>query len=251
MTGQNDRIRNVLITGGSRGIGRAITLAAAAAGAETIVVNYLQNDTEAQRTKTLCEAHGTKCILHRANVLSSGDIDGLFDAVQAEPGTLDLFVHCAALNTFKPITAVKQNQWDLTMGIAARAFLLCAQKCIPIMQHGSMIALSSLGARRVLDNYGALGPSKAALESVVQYLACELAPSGIRVNGVTAGFVETESIRKFPHAAELIAAAVAQTPAGRIAQPSDVADVVLFLASSAARWIYGQTLVADGGLSLR
>ncbi len=114
-----------------------------------------------------------------------------------------------------------------------------------------MIALSSLGARRVLDNYGALGPSKAALESLVQYLACELAPRGIRVNGVTAGFVETESIRKFPQAAELISAAVEQTPAGRIAQPSDVADVVLFLASPAARWIYGQTLVADGGLSLR
>ncbi len=244
-------IRRVLITGGSRGIGRAITLAAATAGAETIVVNYLQNDAEAERTRALCEALGTRCILQRANVLSADDIDRLFEAVAVDPGGLDLFVHCAALNTFKPITTIRQNQWDLTMGIAARAFLLCAQRCIPLMTRGSMVALSSLGARRVLENYGALGPAKAALESVVQYLACELAPRGIRVNGVTAGFVETESIQKFPEAAALIAAAAERTPAGRIGRPEDLADVVLFLASPAARWIHGQTLVADGGLSLR
>ncbi len=251
MTADGHWIRNVLITGGTRGIGRAIALAACAAGAETVLLNYLQNDTEAERTRALCETAGTRCIVHRANVASPDDVDALFAAAAKELGGIDLFVHCAALNTFKPVTSVKPNQWDLTLNIATRAFLLCAQQCLPLMTQGCIVAVSSLGARRVLDNYGALGPAKAALESLVRYLACELAPRGIRVNAVTAGLVDTGSIRLFPKAEELIAEAALRTPAGRIGLPEDIADVVLFLASPAARWIVGQTLVADGGLSLR
>jgi enoyl-[acyl-carrier protein] reductase III len=241
----------ILITGGTRGIGRATALAASAAGAEAIVLNYLQNEAEAERTRERCEEYGARCVIHRANVGSVNDLDGLVDAVRGELGGLDLFVHCAALNTFKPIERIRVNQWDLTMNIAARAFLLCAQGCAPMMEHGSMLAVSSLGARRVLDNYGALGVAKAALEGVVAYLATEFAPKGIRVNGVTAGPVETASIDHFPDAVAWRAAAAARTPAGRIGTTEEIADVLLFLASPAARWIIGQTIVADGGLSLR
>jgi len=246
-----DWIRNVMITGGSRGIGRAISLAVSEAGAQTVIVNYLQNDSEAEKTRDLCEERGSRCILHRANVLSPDQIDTLFETAKRHVDRLDLFVHCAAINSFKPITAIKANQWDMTVNISARALLLCTQNCIPMMSHGSIIAISSLGARRVLPNYGVLGPAKAAMESIIQYLACELAPQDIRVNGVTAGLVDTESIHKFPDAGKLIAEAVSRTPAGRLGQPSDIADIVLFLASPAAAWIYGQILVADGGLSLR
>ncbi len=95
-----------------------------------------------------------------------------------------------------------------------------------------------------------MGPTKAALESIVRYLAVELAPAGIRVNAVTGGFVETDSIQKFPEADRLIQEVISRTPAKRLGTPEDIADVVMFLLSPAARWIYGQTVVADGGFSL-
>jgi enoyl-[acyl-carrier protein] reductase III len=241
---------NALITGGTRGIGRAIAEALAAAGAGTLITNYLQNEEAAGHTRARCEALGARCIPVRANVLSPDEIDRLFAAAAREVTELQCFVHCAALNAFKPLTNIKPNQWDITMNISTRAFLLCAQRCLPLMRAGAIIAVSSLGARRVLPNYGALGPAKAALECAVRYLAAELAPRGIRVNGVTAGPVDTESIRMFPGADALIAEAVARTPAGRLGQPDDIADVVLFLAGDAARWIHGHIIVADGGLSL-
>ncbi|PLX30911.1 MAG: enoyl-[acyl-carrier-protein] reductase FabL [Ignavibacteria bacterium] len=244
-------LRHVVITGGTRGIGRSIALSVCSSGAHSVLLNYLQNDEAAQETKARCEELGAQCVLHRGNVGSPDEIDRLFDVATEQLGSIDLLVHCAALNSFKPITAIKPNQWDLTVNIAARAFLLCAQRCAPLMERGSIIAVSSLGARRVLENYGAMGPAKAALESIVQYLAVEMAPRGIRVNGITAGLVETESLSKFPAAEQMIEAAKHHTPAGRIGTPGDIARVVHFLAGPDAAWIVGQTLVADGGFSLR
>ena len=136
------------------------------------------------------------------------------------------------------------------MNVNARSFLLCSQKCVRLMKEGTIVAISSLGSSRALPRYGALGPTKAALEAIVRYLAVELAPLGIRVNAVAGGFVQTESIRKHPDADRLIQSIVAGTPGGRLGTPDDIAGVVMFLLSSSASWICGQTLVVDGGLSL-
>jgi len=115
---------------------------------------------------------------------------------------------------------------------------------------GTIIALSSLGAHRFIPDYGAIGISKAALETLVKYLAVELAPKNIRVNCVSGGLVDTDAVKAFPRYAEFKKEVVQRTPASRIGKPEDLAQVVGFLASPESHWIYGQTIVADGGLSL-
>jgi enoyl-[acyl-carrier protein] reductase III len=114
----------------------------------------------------------------------------------------------------------------------------------------SIVGISSLGSARVLENYILVGTSKAALESVVRYLAVELAPRGIRVNAVSAGVVETEALDHFPNREQMLRAAEQRTPAGRMVEPDDVAGAVAYLCSPDADMIRGQTLIVDGGYSL-
>lgn len=252
MDNNKKRTYNVFITGGTRGIGKAISLRLAEC-ADTVIVNYVRNRTAAEETRKEIEAKGARCIPIKANMLYAAEIERMFELIEAEVDHLDVFVHSAALSSFKPLTEIKANQWNFVMNINTRAFLLCAQKCVPMMENrtqGKIVALSSLGSLRVIPNYGALGPAKSALESVVRYLAVELATKGIQVNGVNGGMVETESIKRFPEALDFINETTKHTPAGRIGTPDDIADVVIFLLSDAARWIYGQNIVVDGGLSL-
>jgi enoyl-[acyl-carrier protein] reductase III len=250
MNGGAEKQLTALVTGGSRGIGRAISLRLAESCAKTVIVNYLEKDAEAERVKSMIGERHSRCILAKANLLYPDEIDRLFDEVRANAETLDILVHCAALNAFKPLLEVKPNQWDMTMNINARGFLYCVQRAVPLMKKGHIVAISSLGGRRVFPDYGAMGPTKAALEASVRSLAAELAPRGIRVNAVTAGLVETDSLSKFPDAVKLAREAVRKTPAGRLGRPEDIADVVMFLLSPSAEWICGQTIVADGGISL-
>jgi enoyl-[acyl-carrier protein] reductase III len=239
-----------LVTGGSRGIGRVVSLRLAGVCAQTVIVNYLQNDREAEKTSELVQEQNARCILAKANLAYPEEIDLLFEMVKANVDHLDILVHCAALGAFKPLMEIKPNQWDLTMNINARGFLLCIQNAVPLMKAGKIVAISSLGSHRVVPRYGAMGPTKAALESLIRYLAYELAPSGIQVNGVTAGLIQTDSINKFPEADKHLEEAILRTPQKRLGQPQDIADVVMFLLSPSARWICGQVIVADGGLSL-
>jgi enoyl-[acyl-carrier protein] reductase III len=240
-----------LITGGSRGIGRAVSLRLARSGGHIIFVNYVQNETAAAETRRLVEAHGSRCFLCPANLGNPDEIDRLFDLIRRQTEHLDGFVHCASVNAFKPLSAVKPNQWDLTMNVDARGFLLCAQQVASLMTEGGrMVAVSSLGATQVMPNYGAQGPTKAALEAVVRSLAVELAPKGIRINCVAGGLVDTDSIRKFPNADHLIRSVVEHTPCARIGVPEDIAGAVAYLMSADSAWVCGQTLIVDGGISL-
>ena len=239
-----------LITGGSRGIGRAIALRLAAGGAGTIIVNYLNNDAEAEKTCGLIAEQGCEAIRIKANLAFPDQVDRLFEETGQRVKRLDAFIHSAALTAMKPTSEIKPNQWDLTMNVNARAFLLCAQRCLPLMNEGSIVALSSLGSIRAVPNYGAMGPAKAALEAVVRYLAVEFAPEGIRVNAVSGGPIRSTSMSLFPDAEALMTDVIRRTPAGRLGEPDDIAGVATFLLSPEARWICGQTLIADGGLSL-
>ncbi len=137
------------------------------------------------------------------------------------------------------------------MNANAKALLSLTRAAAPTMPEGSsIVAISSLGSFRVLENYALVGTSKAALESLVRYLAVELAPRGIRVNAVSAGVVETEALDHFPNREQMIAMTKERTPAGRMVEPSDLADAVAFLCSPGAQMICGQTLIVDGGFSL-
>jgi enoyl-[acyl-carrier protein] reductase III len=236
---------SVLVTGGSRGIGKAIALRFAQLGAARVVVGYLRNDRAAQETADALRALGAEPVLLRGNVAGER-----VAAEVAALGPLDVLVHNAATGVIRPALETEDKHWDWTLGANARALLSLARAAAPSMPPGSSIlAISSLGSQRVLPNYVLVGTSKAALESLVRYLAVELAPRGIRVNAVSGGVVETGALEFFPNREEMLAT-VDRTPAGRLVQPADLAAAVTFLASPGAEMVRGQVLVVDGGFSL-
>ena len=237
--------KRALVTGGSRGIGAAVARLLASAGAE-VLLNFRQDAASAERTAA---ALGGARLLP-ANLVHPEEIRTLISAA-TEGGPLDILVHAAALGSFKPVLGLRHNQWDLSMNVNARALLTLAQEAAPRMPRGGkIVSLSSLGSKRVIPEYGAIGISKAAMEATTRALAVELSPRGVNVNAVSAGLVDVPSVKAHPRYAELERTCLERTPLGRLATADDVARVVLFLVSPLADWITGQTLVADGGLSL-
>jgi enoyl-[acyl-carrier protein] reductase III len=236
---------SVLVTGGSRGIGKAIALRFAQLGAARVAIGYLRSDLAAEETAEELRALGAEPVLVRGNVSSAR----VQDAVR-ELGPLDVFVHNAATGVIRPALETEDKHWDWTLGANARALLALARVVAPRMPTGSsVVAISSLGSQRVLENYTLVGTSKAALEALVRYLAVELAPR-IRVNAVSAGVVETGALEHFPNREAMLELG-AQNPVGRLVTPDDVAGAVTFLCSPEAEMIRGHVLVVDGGYSIR
>jgi len=243
--------QRALVTGGSRGIGRATALALARAGATHVAIGYVENEDAARQTCRDIQAMGAEALMVRANVASPAEVETMLDEVAARFQHIDTLVHCAAIAAFKALADTRPNQWDITMNTNARSFLLAAQRAGALMEDGgAMVAVSSLGAVRALPHYGAMGATKAALESLVRGLAVELAPRGIRVNAVSAGLVSDTGVTGLPGARAIVDATAARTPLGRVATPAEIASVIAFLCTPASSWITGQTVVADGGWSL-
>ena len=235
---------SVLVTGGSRGIGKAIALRFAEQGAARVAIGYLRNDRAAEETAEELGAAGTEPLLLRGSVASER-----VAAEAAELGPFDVLVHNAATGVIRPALETEDKHWDWTLNANARALLTLARACAPQMPEGSsIVGVSSLGSIRVMDNYTLVGVSKAALESLVRYLAVELAPR-IRVNAVSGGVVETGALEHFPNREEMLRAGAAN-PVGRLVSPEDIAGTVAFLCSPDADMIRGQTIVVDGGFSL-
>jgi enoyl-[acyl-carrier protein] reductase III len=238
--------RAVLVTGGTRGIGKAIALRFAALGARRIALGYLRNDAAAEEAADELRAAGAEPVLVRGNVASDRVVEEF-----ASHGPFAAVVHNAATGVIRSALETEDKHWDWTLGANARALLSLARACVPAMEPGSsIVGVSSLGSTRVLENYVLVGTSKAALESVVRYLAVELAPRGIRVNAVSAGVVETEALDHFPNRDQMLSAARERTPAGRMVEPDDVAGAVAYLCSPDADMVRGHTLIVDGGYSL-
>jgi enoyl-[acyl-carrier protein] reductase III len=236
---------SVLVTGGTRGIGLAIAHRLVRDGATRAVLGYMRNDAAAERAAHELRDAGAEPVLVRGNVASPRVVEEL-----AAAGPYRVVVHNAATGVVRPALETEDRHWDWTLNANARALLALARATAPAMADGSaLVAISSLGSQRVLENYVLIGTSKAALESVVRYLAVELAPRGIRVNAVSAGVVETEALEHFPNKDEMLRTAQ-RTPAGRLVEPADVAAAVSFLCSDDAAMVRGHTLVLDGGFSL-
>jgi len=237
---------SVLVTGGSRGIGKAIALRFGELGAKRVAIGYLRNDRAAEEAAEELRAAGAEPFLLRGNVSSQRIVQEAL-----ELGPFDVVVHNAATGVIEPALETQDKHWDWTLNANARAMLTLSRALAPKMRRGSsIIGISSLGSTRVLENYVLVGVSKAALEAVVRYLAVELAPRGIRVNAVSAGVVETGALEFFPNREKMIAEGLQRTPAGRLVEPDDVADAVCFLCSDAAEMVRGHTLIVDGGFSL-
>jgi len=240
-----------LVTGSSRGIGKAISLRLAENGVN-MVVNYVRHRRDAEDTAALIEAKGARCLVVKANVANDDDVREMFALIKQEYGKVDFLVSNAASGVLKPAMELDARHWNWAMDINARSLLTLAQQALPLMpQGGRIMAVSSLGSVRAVENYTAVGASKAALESLVRHLAVELGPKGILVNTISAGAVDTEALKKFPNRQQILDTALARTPMGRLTTPDDVADVALFLCSQLANMIHGQTVVVDGGYSIR
>ncbi|HBI14989.1 MAG TPA: enoyl-[acyl-carrier-protein] reductase FabL [Desulfobulbaceae bacterium] len=240
-----------LITGGSRGIGRAIALRLAEYGAD-VVVNYVRHRGDAEETVAAIEKKGVRCLAVKANVAQEEDVIRMFDEIRMRHDHLDVLVSNAASGVLKPAMELTIRHWNWAMDINARALLSLAQYAVPMMRPGGRIlAVSSLGAVRAVPNYTVVGASKAALESLIRHLAVELGPKGINVNTISAGVVDTDALKKFPNRDEIINLSLARTPLGRLTTPDDVADLALFLCSDLATMIHGQTVVVDGGYAIQ
>jgi NAD(P)-dependent dehydrogenase (short-subunit alcohol dehydrogenase family) len=242
-----------LITGSSRGIGRALALTLAREGA-SVVVNYQRNADLAAATVGEIETMGSRAIAVQANMENVDEIDRLFDCVEREFGRLDHFVSNAAASSFKKIVDLKAHNLDRSFDLNVRAFVLGAQRAVKLMKHGGRIAvLSSYGSVRAYPTYANLGSNKAAIEAWVRYMAVEFAPHGVNVNAINGGLIDTESCAYFyenvPGMAP-IESVLSKVPKGRMGTTQEVADTIAFLLAPDSEYVTGQTIAVDGGLSV-
>lgn len=233
---------NVLITGASRGIGAAIARAFAAPG-RTLALNYLQNEAAARAVAADCEAKGAVAIPVQGDVRSEADLKRL-----AALFAVDVLVHNAAIGALKPYDKIRSGQWDLTLESSLRPFWLLTRLCT-LRDGANVVGISSLGSRRFIPGYAAMGAAKAGLEALTHQLAVELAPR-VRVNTICGGLIRTDALTYLPEGAAMLEMAEKHTPLGRAGRPEDIADAVTLLCDPRAAWITGQVIVCDGGLSL-
>jgi enoyl-[acyl-carrier protein] reductase III len=239
-----------LVTGASRGIGRAIAQKLASAGCD-VAVNYYNSAQEAEALCAEIRGMGRRAYALQASVGIPDSVDEMFVEFGKQFDRLDILVSNAASGVLKPALEMTLKHWRWCMETNALALNLLAQRAVPLMPPGSrIIAMSSLGATRAMPDYGFIGASKAALESLVRTLAQELGPRQIRVNAVSAGVVDTDALRYFPNREQLLANFAQRTPAGPVLTPQDVAGAVFLLCLPEAAMITGHTLVVDGGFCI-
>jgi enoyl-[acyl-carrier protein] reductase III len=235
------------VTGGSRGIGRAIALKLGRAGCDIAIVYHNSHDEAALVCETL-RGFGRQALAVQADVSDTDSVAEAFAAFRKEFDRVDFVISNAAIGVLKPALELTIKHWRRCMETNALALNLLAQNAVPLMKDGGrIIALSSLGAWRAIPDYAFIGASKAALESLVRSLAQELGQRGIRVNAVSAGVVDTDALKHFPNREQLLAEYARRTPAGPTLTPENVADAVYLLCQPEAAMITGHTLVVDGG----
>lgn len=245
------RGKRALVTGASRGIGRSIALSLADFKVD-VAINFFRHRQPAEEVAKEIEARGAKALVLKANVADEAHVERMFAEIREHWGGLEILVSNAASGVLKPATELTLHHMHWTMDINALALLPLVQHFLQLPANGEkvVVAVSSLGAVRAIPNYTAVGASKAALESMVRHLACELAGKGVRVNAVSAGTVDTDALKHFPNREQLLEESRRRTPAGRLITPQDVANAVVFLCTEFASMIHGQTIVVDGGYSI-
>ena len=241
--------KRAVVLGGSRGIGRAIALRLAREGC-AVVVNYARSAEAAEATAADCRAFGVEATAEHADVGDPEELRALFERISASGG-LDILVNNAARGLERPRPAIEQRPRHLhhTMEVNLFGPWGAAQLALPMLEArggGAIVNLLSPGAFHYMPDYSAVGVSKAALASLTLYLAVELAPRGIRVNAVSAGWVEG-SEGEHSYRSEVSDRVRPHVPALRNVSPDDVAATVAWVCSEEASMLVGQTVHIDGG----
>jgi len=238
-----------LVTGASRGIGRVIAHKLAAAGCDVAAIYYGSHE-EAETLCAAIRAMGRRACAIQGNVGNPESVEEIFAEFRQHFDRLDILVSNAASGVLKPALEMSLKHWRWCLETNALALALLAQRAVPLMPAGGrIIAMSSLGATRAIPDYGFVGASKAALESLVRTLAQELGPRGIRVNAVNAGVVDTDALRHFPNRESLLSSFAERAPAGPVLTAQDVAGAGYLLCLPEAGMVTGHTLGVDGGFS--
>jgi len=244
------RDKTFLITGGTRGIGQAISLRFARAGAK-VIANYLRNEAAAGNLKTVAANERLEISLCRADLTTKRGLEQLNHFLEEQSPQISGLVHCAATGVHRRFEELTDRHFDWTFDLNVRAFFNLVRLLADRFSDGSSIlAVSSWGASRALPYYSLVGSSKGALEALVRHLAVELAPRGIRVNILTAGAVLTDAWKAIPDSSERIAETMRRTPTGRLVTVEEIASSAQFLCSGAATGVIGQTFVVDGGIGI-
>ncbi len=242
-----------LVTGASRGIGRATALTLAGGGAD-VVVHYHRNQAMAEEVVQAARGLGRRAMAAGANLEAPEEITRLFDQIAERFGALDIFVASHAATAFKSTLEIKPHHIQRTFDLIVRSLVLCVQRAVPLMKgrDGAIVTIGGQGTTECLPNYALLGAAKGALETWTRYIAYELAGEGITANCVSPGVIATDSARFYggDRFAEFDRLVSAYTPRGRMGTPEEVAAVIAFLCSPGARYVHGQTIVVDGGLGL-
>src|SRR6266404_3815129 len=235
------------VTGGTRGIGRAIAMKLAAAGCD-VALAYHNSHEQAEAVCGAIRGFGRQAHAVQADVSDPESMAEAFQSLREKFACLDVVVSNAAIGVLKPALELTLKHWRRCLETNALALNLLAQQAVTCMSAGGcLIGISSLGASRAIPQYAFIGASKAALEALARSLAQELGPRKIRVNIVSAGVVDTDALKFFPNREQLMAEYARRTPAGPTLSTENVADAVYLLCLPEAAMITGHTLVVDGG----
>ena len=246
------RDKVALVTGGSRTIGRTIALGLARQGAE-IVVNYVEQQQAAEEVKGEIEKMGRKCLLFRADVGKSTEVNRMVETAIKKFGKIDILVNNAAIGPYKKFLEVTEEFWDRMMEVNIKGPFLCSQAVARHMIKqgaGKIINISSTSGEMVSPGSMTYSTSKGGLNTLTKGMALELAPYKINVNAIAPGVVETDGTRKAISPPAIRDAYRKAVPLGRITQTDDLIGVVVFLASEESRYITGEVITIDGGWSV-
>ena len=242
--------KTAVVTGGSRGLGRAVCLELAKGGAN-VVLCYAGNEAAAGETVAACEALGAKALAVRCDVAKADEVKALMDAAVQAFGRIDILVNNAGITRDGLLMMMKEEDFDAVINANLKGAFLCMKAVSRLMmkqRYGRIVNLSSVVGLRGNAGQVNYAASKAGVIGMTKSLAKELATRGVTVNAVAPGFIDTDMTAAMPQAAR--EATLASIPMGRMGAPEDVAKAVAFLASDEAAYVTGQVLAVDGGMAM-
>jgi 3-oxoacyl-[acyl-carrier protein] reductase len=242
--------KNALVTGGSRGIGRGIVLALAAAGAN-VAINYLTKKDEAEKLAAEITALGVKGFAVAGDVSKHEQVAMMFNDVKNRFGNLDILVNNAGVVSMGPIDKLTEENWDRVVDTNLKGHFLCIKEALKIMpKGGKIVSISSIASGGVGVGFGNIAhyaASKGGVVGMVEDLAVELGPRGININAIGPGVIETDMTQAMLADEKTKAGFMTKIPKGRLGRPDDIGHATVFLSSDEADYITGATLYVDGG----